>query len=237
MNKAEAVSLGGNLLLTLCKLSEYSASKGEISCTTRELAAKLSCSQQTASRHLIELERRGLIRRLRVAKQESIHVTPKGLNLLSGMYFALKRVFERLPDQFYFEGELFSGLGEGSYYIGQEGYRRQLKEKLGIDPFPGTLNVRLKPGYESEKRMLETLPLVSIEGFKGDSRSFGPAKCARAIINDNVEAAIILALRSHYGPDVIEIVSGENLRKKIRLRDGDTIRVRVVTSAPRRSFV
>jgi riboflavin kinase len=112
-----------------------------------------------------------------------------------------------------------------------------LKEKLGIDPFPGTLNVRLKPGYESEKRMLETLPLVSIEGFKGDRRSFGPAKCARAIINDNVEAAIILALRSHYGHEVIEIVSGENLRKKIRLRDGDTIRLRVITSAPRRSFV
>jgi len=229
MNRVKAGSLRGSLLLTLCRLAELTVPTGEFSCTTKALAAKLGYSQQSVSRYLIELERRGLIRRVRVAKRESIRITPQGLDLLSGTYFTLKRVFERPAGKIYFEGELFSGLGEGSYYMSQEGYRRQLEEKLGLDPYPGTLNVRLKPGYEGEKRLLETLPLISIEGFRAESRSFGPAKCAKATINDDVDAAVVLALRSHYGPDVIEIVSRENLRRRLKLKDGDTIKVKVLT--------
>ena len=232
----ERISLGalkGNLLLTLCRLAEFSAPTAEFACTTCELAVKLGYSQQTASRHLIDLERRGLIRRVRTAKRESIRITSNGLALSSEMYVALKRVFEKPAEEIYLEGELFSGLGEGSYYIGQEGYRRQLREKLGLDPYPGTLNVRLKSGYEGEKRILETLPLVHIERFRAEKRSFGPARVTRAVVNDNVEAAVILALRSHYGPDVIELVAEENLRKRLRLKDGDTVKVRLITSAPR----
>jgi riboflavin kinase len=232
----ERVGLGalkGNLLLTLCRLAEFSAPTAEFACTTSELAVKLGYSQQTASRHLIDLERRGLIRRVRTAKRESIRITSNGLSLIGEMYVTLKRVFEKPAGEIYLEGELFSGLGEGSYYIGQEGYRRQLREKLGLDPYPGTLNVRLKSGYEGEKRRLETLPLVHIEGFSAEKRSFGPAWVTRAVVNDDVEAAVILALRSHYGPDVIELVAEENLRKRLRLKDGDTVKVRVITSAPR----
>jgi len=81
MAKIEAGALRGNLLLTLSKLAELSASKREFTCTTGELATQLGSSQQTASRHLIELERKGLIRRGRIAKRESIRVTPQGLDL------------------------------------------------------------------------------------------------------------------------------------------------------------
>lgn len=233
MAKIEVGSLRGNLLLTLSRLAELSAPKRELTCTTGELAAQLGCSQQTASRHLIELERKGLIKRVRIAKRESIRVTPQGLDLLSEMYSALRRVFEGPANEIYLEGELFSGMGEGSYYLTQEGYRRQLKERLGFDPYPGTMNLRLRPDYENEKRMLDALPLLSITGFKTENRSFGPVKCAPAMVNDSVKAGVILALRSHYGPDVIEIVSEENLRRRLKLRDGDTVRVKVITSAPR----
>jgi riboflavin kinase len=235
MDKSEASSLSGSLLLTLCRLAELAIPSGEVSCTTSELAVRLSRSQQTASRHLIELERMGLIKRVRVAEHQSIRLTSKGLDLLKEIYFALKRIFERPKNEIYLEGELFSGLGEGSYYIGQEGYRKQVKEKLGFDPYPGTLNIRLKPSYESATTVLEDLSLVPIMGFRAEGRSFGPAKCARALINDSAEAAIVLALRSHYGADVVEIIAGENLRKRLRLREGDTVRVRVLTLTPQLS--
>jgi riboflavin kinase len=233
MAKVEAGSIRGNLLLTLSRLAELSAPKREFTCTTGELAAQLGFSQQTASRHLIELERKGLIKRARVTKRESIRVTPQGLDLLSEMYSALRRVFEGPANEIYLEGELFSGMGEGIYYLSQGGYRRQLRERLGFEPYPGTLNLRLRPGYENEKRMLDTLPLLSITGFKSENRSFGPVKCAPAIVNESVRAGVVLALRSHYGPDVIELVSEENLRRRLRLKDGDTVRVKVITSAPR----
>lgn len=228
MNVFEKSSLKGNLLITLCKLAELSISKGELTYTTGQLALDLEISQQTASRHLIELEQRGLIRRVKIGKRETIHITPNGLDLLKELYFRLKDVFEQPINYIFLEGELFSGLGEGSYYIGQEGYREQLEKKLGFDPYPGTLNIRLKPGYENEKNTLDSLPLISIKGFTTEKRSFGPAKCAKAIMNDEVQVSIILAMRSHYGSDVVEIVSKENLRKKLKLKEGDNIKIRIM---------
>jgi DNA-binding MarR family transcriptional regulator len=64
MNTFEKSSLKANLLITLCKLAELSIYKGELTYTTGQLALDLEISQQTASRHLIELEQRGLIRRV-----------------------------------------------------------------------------------------------------------------------------------------------------------------------------
>ncbi|MEM2942658.1 MAG: DUF120 domain-containing protein [Candidatus Bathyarchaeia archaeon] len=235
MARIEAGSLRGSLLLTLSRLAELASPKRELTSTTGELASKLGCSQQTASRHLIELERKGLIKRVRTAKRESIRLTPEGLDLLSELYSTLRRVFEAPANELYLEGELFSGMGEGGYYLSQEGYRRQLKEHLGFDPYPGTLNLRLRPGYEHEKRMLDVLPLLSITGFRTEDRSFGPVKCAPAVVNESLKAGVVLALRSHYGPDVIEVVSGENLRRRLKLQDGDTVRVKVITSTPRLS--
>ena len=224
----EKSSLKANLLITLCKLAELSISKGELTFTTGQFALNLEMSQQTASRHLIELEQRGLIRRVKVGKRETIRITPNGFDLLKELYFRLKDVFEQPIYYIFLEGELFSGLGEGSYYIGQEGYREQLEKKLGFDPYPGTLNIRLKPGYENERNILNSLSLISIKGFTTEKRSFGPAKCAKAIMNDEVQVSIILAMRSHYGSDVIEIVSKENLRKKLKLKDRDTIKIKII---------
>jgi riboflavin kinase len=228
MNEFEKSSLKANLLITLCKLAELSISKSEFTYTTGQLAFDLKISQQTASRHLIVLEQRGLIRRVKVGKREIIRITPNGFDLLKELYFRLKDVFEQPINYIFLEGELFSGLGEGSYYIGQEGYREQLEKKLGFDPYPGTLNIRLKPGYENERNILNSLPLISIKGFTTEKRSFGRAKCAKAIMNDEVQVSIILAMRSHYGSDVVEIVTKENLRKKLKLKDGDTIKLRIM---------
>ena len=228
MNAFEKSYLKANLLVTLCQLAELLISKRELTYTTGQLAFDLKISQQTASRHLIKLEQRGLIRRVKVGKRETIRLTPKGFDLLKELYFRLKDVFEQPINYIFLEGELFSGMGEGSYYIGQEGYREQFKKKLGFDPYPGTLNIRLKPGYENERNILNSLSLISIEGFTTEKRSFGPAKCARTIINDEIQVSIILAMRSHYGSDVIEIVSKENLRKKLKLKDGDLIKIKII---------
>jgi len=38
----------------------------------------------------------------------------------------------------------------------------------------------------------------------------------------------VTALRSHYGEDVIEILAPVNLREKLKLKDGDTVRIRFI---------
>ena len=220
------------LLLTLFKLAELGAFSGELSITTADLAKSLSISQQTASRHLIELQTLGLVRRTRGTRGETIRVTAKGSEELNRMHLRLKAIFELKPREVMLEGILFSGIGEGAWYVSQPGYRKQFAERLGFNPFPGTLNLRLKPEYEDEKRLLETIPHIQIEGFRDGERTFGPVVCHKTKINDSEDGALISAVRTHYAGDVIEIIAASNLREKLGLRDGDTVRARIISSTP-----
>ncbi len=227
-----AQDLSPVLLLTLWRLAELGAHPGELLITTAKLAESLNVSQQTASRHLIELQTLGLIRRTRVARGESIKVTVKGSEELNRMYLRLKAIFEMKPKEVLLEGALFSGIGEGAWYVTQPGYRKQFNEKLGFDPFPGTLNLRLKPEYEDERKLLETIPHIQIDGFRDGERTFGPVTCYRAKINDAEDGALICAVRTHYPADVIELIAPNDLRAKLGLKDGDIVKTRIMSSAP-----
>jgi riboflavin kinase len=217
------------LLLTLCKLAELGAYSGELSITTAVLARSLNVSQQTASRHLIELQTLGLIRRTRGTRREAIRVTAKGSEELNKMHLRLKAIFELEPREVVLEGTLFSGIGEGAWYVSQSGYRRQFLEKLGFDPFPGTLNLRLRREYDDERRLLGTLPHIQIDGFRDGDRTFGPVTCYRAKINDVEDGALISAVRTHYASDVIELIAPSNLRARLGLKDGDIVKARVLS--------
>jgi len=217
------------LLLTLCKLAELGAYSGELSITTADLARSLNVSQQTASRHLIELQTLGLIRRTRRTRREAIRVTAKGSEELNKMHLRLKAIFELEPREVVLEGTLFSGIGEGAWYVSQSGYRRQFLEKLGFNPFPGTLNLRLRREYDDERRLLGTLPHIQIDGFRDGDRTFGPVTCYRAKINDVEDGALISAVRTHYAGDVIELIAPSNLRARLGLKDGDIVKARVLS--------
>jgi len=221
-----------SLLITLYKIAEAAGSIGEAACTTTEIAEKLGFSQQTASRHLIELEKLGYVRRTRAARGELVQITSRGAEQLSLMYLTLQRIFEGPKREVLIEGEVFSGLGEGAYYVSQPGYRRQFIEKLGFDPYPGTLNLKIERQSQRERKLLDTYPSTSLKGFVNGARSFGQVKCYRARINDRVDGVVITALRTHYGEDVLEVVAPKNLREVLGLKDGDSVKVRVFISTP-----
>jgi riboflavin kinase len=219
------------LLLTLCRLAELGAYSGELSITTVDLAKTLNVSQQTASRHLIMLQTLGLIRRTRGNRRETIRMTAKGSEELNRMRLRLNAIFELKPREVVLEGTLFSGIGEGAWYVSQAGYRSQFTERLGFDPFPGTLNLRLRREYENERRMLETIPHIQIDGFRDGERTFGPVTCYRAKINDTEDGALISAVRTHYAGDVIELIAPSNLRARLGLKDGDIVRARILSQS------
>jgi len=223
-----------SLLITLYKLIEVGVYPDEVIFTTTELAKLLGASQQTASRHLIELERMGLIHRVRLGRRESIKITPGGVKHLDNMFLTLKRAFEMKKTEIVFEGTVFSGLGEGAYYVSQDGYRKQFLEKLGFEPYPGTLNLRVRKEDQEEVRLLEASPFILIEGFTDGNRSFGPAKCLHSKVADKVNGAIISPVRTHYSGDVAELISSEYLRKVLHLKDGDNVKVRAFTSVPQK---
>ncbi|MEM2995441.1 MAG: DUF120 domain-containing protein [Candidatus Bathyarchaeia archaeon] len=220
-------------LYTLFKLAEIGAHKRTAKVSTEYLAGKLEVSQQTASRYLIKLEAKGWIKRTVTPDGCLIKITDTGLKELKKLYLNLRSIVEAAyPPSITLEGVVFTGLGEGAYYISKEPYRKQFVEKLGFDPYPGTLNLKLTTDYDVKTRSeLEDYPAIEIEGFRNENRTFGAVKCYRAVIANKVKGALVLALRSHYDASVIEVIAPVCLRKHLKLKDGHKVKVEVLLSS------
>ena len=226
--------LSPSLWFTLYHLLTKGAGARPVRISTTALSKSLGCSQQSASRHLRLLGEMGLISRRIEADGSLLKITERGLDALGEVYHGLKRHLEgEEAESFVFEGRVFSGLCEGAYYLSLPGYRNQIKEKLGFDPYPGTLNLRISEEDVERRKRLERLPSIRIEGFRDVGRGFGGARCYPLTVNDEVEGALIIADRSSYRYDVMEIISPIYLRGHFKLEDGDWVRIRI--SNPQRS--
>ena len=218
-------------LFTLLKLAEMGAYKRTAKISTEYLAEKLEISQQTASRHLIELERRGWINKTTSPEGSLVKIEDAGAKELKKIFTSLQLVIEaKYPPSVTLEGIVFTGLGEGAYYTQKEFYKKQFLEKLGFEPYPGTLNLKLTADYDMKTRLeLDAYPTIEIEGFKNHDRTFGTVKCYPAIIANKIKGALISALRGHYDNTVLEIIAPVYLRKQLNLKDGNKVKVEIMT--------
>lgn len=213
------------ILLELAKLSE-NTNRNEI--TVKELAEKTNISQQSASRRIFELSKANLIEYKSGNKGLITELTPKGENFLKSVWTELGNIFEELPETIELSGKVTEGMGEGSYYIGQKEYKKQFKEKLGFNPYPGTLDVKLnKKSFQTKKR-LENSEGKRINGFSTEERDFGGGKCFPAHIGE-IKAGLILPERTIHDDDLIEIIAPIKLRDKLDLANKDEIRLEVET--------
>jgi len=110
--------------------------------------------------------------------------------------------------------------------MGQEAYQRQFKRELGFVPYRGTLDVKLDGESLEWEEVLENLPGKKIEGFKTRERTFGPVKCFEAKLR-GTRVAVIIPARTHH-TEIIELVAPVNLRKKLKLSDGDVVNIKVM---------
>jgi CTP-dependent riboflavin kinase len=100
-------------------------------------------------------------------------------------------------------------------------------DKLGFDPFPGTINLIVD---DSESIMvwdrLKTTPGVRI-----DNPSDGPhdcsARCYPVSIDGRIEAAIVLPEVVGYSPVKIEIIAATGVRDALDVDDGDSLRLEI----------
>jgi len=210
------------LLQTLKEIAKLGAIKNKIEVSSKELAKKIETSQQTASRYLLELDKKGFITRELGIKKQIIEITNNGEEFLKEEYLDYQRIFE-LSDKIFFKGKIVSGIGEGRYYTEQNGYIEQFKEKLGFIPYPGTLNVEIEYIEKNKLRLLKNHDAITIQEFRTKNRSFGGVSCFKAEIN-GAPGVIVLPLRSHYS-NILEFISPDFLRKKLDLKDGDIIEI------------
>jgi len=219
---------------TLLKLAEMGASRRAIKISTEFLAEKMGLSQQTASRQIADLQRIGWVDRTITHDGTLVKITDNGNFRLKRVFSELAAVLEsRYPPSVTLEGVVFTGIGEGAYYVTRDAYRKQFIDKLGFDPYPGTLNLKLVSEYDVKTRAeIEAYPALEISGFKNEDRTYGPVRCFQVLVNNREKGAVVFALRSHYDTSVIEIISPVNLRGRLKLKDGNKVKVEVFRYIP-----
>lgn len=212
----------------LIYLAESGGITTSLKITTPILSRHFGTSQQSASRLLIILEKEGLIDRRVVGRTSYVKLTQKGVARLLDLYLTLKMIFER-PVNVVLEGRVFSGYGEGSYYMSIPGYVKQMEEKLGFIPYPGTLNITLLSKDSIENKMfLQKYADIEIKGFRDERRTYGNVKAIKVTLNDVEPAVMVFPERTLYDSSVAELISQYNLREKLKLSDGTLVRVSAI---------
>jgi len=119
-------------------------------------------------------------------------------------------------------GIVFSGLGQGAQFLGIEWVRRELRDKLGLNCFPGTLNLRIpeKSWSEIHARRNDFLKISGPDS--GNCPGFLKHVKLQANGRANEAAYLILPELTVY-KDVLEIISADNLRQALGLTDGDLV--------------
>jgi 2-phosphoglycolate phosphatase len=126
-----------------------------------------------------------------------------------------------------FAGRVVSGLGQGASFTQLEWARIQFVRKLGIDPFPGTLNLILDAPADlrvwSEIKATTGILIAATEAGSCDAR------CYPVRIEDRIPGAIVLPEVHDYRADRVEVIASLSLRETLTIADGDRLEIRVNT--------
>ena len=136
-------------------------------------------------------------------------------------------------DGWQFSGRVATGVGQGSGFTALDWVRDAFVAAVGIEPFPGTLNLQL----ESDRALdtwatLKTSPGIRIAGQQGAC----DARCYPVRVADRLPAAIVLPEVADYPPAQVELVAALPVREYLHLSEGSEIEVHgsprgVVTTA------
>lgn len=122
------------------------------------------------------------------------------------------------------KGVVFSGERAGGHFVRIPWAKKQIKEKLGFNPHPGTLNIHFP---EKEAKLLEK----TFKDFKGieitPASSFLRASCFKALIMNKVKGAIVIPEKPNYPSNVLEILAPVYLRKALSLKDNDEVEITI----------
>lgn len=121
-------------------------------------------------------------------------------------------------------GKLVTGARQASFFTQLEWVMKQCAEKAGFIPYPGTLNLEivaddlgLLPGLRNEQGLALQPP--------------DPNFCVATLLPvhiGNYEGAIVVPAEdvTIHNENIIEIMSGIELRRALKLKDGDLVTIR-----------
>jgi riboflavin kinase len=227
---AAASTVGPDELAALKRIALGGGLDGRAKLSCSGLAEQLDASAQTASRRLQRLDDAGLVDREVLADGQRVAVTDAGAARLRREYADYRRLFEA-DTTLSLDGTVTSGMGEGKHYISLPGYMAQFRDRLGYEPFAGTLNVELTAESVRARAELDALAgeATPIDGWEDGDRTFGPATCYAARVEGGGDvydgAHVIVPERTHHDATQLELVAPVKLRDELGLDDGDGVTV------------
>ena len=127
-------------------------------------------------------------------------------------------------------GVVFSDLGRAGAFLGIDWVRDAVRERVGFDPYPGTLNVRAR-GPD-----LDRWEQVRRHGVKLLLPSPDPGFCNAFLFTGSLEGwesrpglrervAVVVPEVEEYPADKLEIIAEVSLKQTRSVRDGDELTV------------
>ena len=120
-------------------------------------------------------------------------------------------------------GRLATGIGMGSGFTQLPWAREQFIGRVGVDPFPGTINVIV----DDPESMPVWVRLKQTDGIRMDNPNDGPhdcdAKCWLVSIDGKLDGAIVFPLVDGYPPAQVEVIAPVGVRDALGIEDGDKV--------------
>lgn len=201
----------------LLELAAKTGMYGSYTFTTASLAKKADSTQQSVSRKLIDLEKKGYISRNAGNSGIRISLAAPARQLLENLKKRLDRILSAADS---ISGRIVKGLGEGKYYT--RSYKSSIRKTLNMDPYEGTLNVKVDP--IKLKSFLSQIKPIVIPGFQLKTRRFGDVMCYKAKVN-NQSCYIIRPERTTHPESVCEILAESDLSQFFCIKPGNAVKI------------
>ncbi len=129
-------------------------------------------------------------------------------------------------DSIVITGRVTEGVKEASLFTRIPWVREQFISKLGIDPYPGTLNLDIISTEDVQK-------LREIRGRKGielipAEPEFCLAKCFHVLMCGKVKGALVIPQVPDYPEARLEIIASDRIRDILSLKVGDLAVVEIL---------
>ncbi|MEO8223559.1 MAG: HAD-IA family hydrolase [Gammaproteobacteria bacterium] len=135
-------------------------------------------------------------------------------------------------------GRVRTGLGKGAGFTSMPWANRQFLHGLGIESFPGTLNLQVDPAGLAAWQDLQAQPGLSLVPERASDCG---ARCYPVLAlgprQEPVTAGIVLPAVPGYLPDQVEVLASVGLREMLQVRDGDLVTLQTVPVRNRRAVL
>jgi HAD superfamily hydrolase (TIGR01509 family) len=135
-------------------------------------------------------------------------------------------------------GQVQTGLGRAAAFTSLPWARQQFVQVLGIDPYPGTLNLLVDSPSVADWQALTVQPGLRIEPERaGDCGARCYPVLASAAGRGPITAGVLVPEVPGYAAQQVEVLAAVSLREALALSDGATVTLRTVPDRNRRAVL